>query len=425
MKTTFKTLAFVLFISLMLFLFPLSLGAVEEASIQTKEIQIIDDPYELGGYYDENNTDEYKIISVSIEDVKKRLLKGEPIYFAKEQEDEQRTIKAVWIINALKKGYGVEKIDIRNAIITGDLNFCIKENLVHIEESDIKADEIQNQKIRGVERVFLVSSSININDCQLKDNLISGQIPIRKFIVIFEKFVVLRDIRVLKKTSFSHAFFNSKVDFSRINFNDDADFGGASFNDDTDFSNSSFNDDADFSHASFKDGVDFFNTSYNGEALFCNTSFNGEAFFRNTSFNEKACFGKSIFNGKAVFGEICFKMKADFSFANLNGSTNFKFAHFNGEANFRNASFKEKVCFSEASFNETVYFCDACFNGTACFMKTIFNGNVYFWDTIFNDEAVFNQARFDDKEDFGGAIFNGGADFSKVGLGEDNLSGID
>ncbi len=133
----------------MLQICPLYSRAEEEASAQTKDIQIIDNPYEFGKHYVRNKADEYKKIKVSNENIKERLLKGEPVYFVEKQVETKRTIKSEWIANALKKRFKVKKIDIRNAIVTGDLDFHIKNNLVNIDEGAMGVDEIKKKQKYG------------------------------------------------------------------------------------------------------------------------------------------------------------------------------------------------------------------------------------------------------------------------------------
>ena len=65
MKTSFRTLAFIFFVPLIFLVYPLHSQADEESSAQAKDIQIIDNPYEFGDYYDENKADEYKIIKLA------------------------------------------------------------------------------------------------------------------------------------------------------------------------------------------------------------------------------------------------------------------------------------------------------------------------------------------------------------------------
>ncbi|MHC4184293.1 MAG: hypothetical protein ACYSR0_13185, partial [Planctomycetota bacterium] len=81
MKTSLKTLPFIFFIPLLFLILPLHSWAEKEASAKEKDIQIIDNPYEFGESYDEGRADEYNIINVSIDEIKKRILNGEPVHF--------------------------------------------------------------------------------------------------------------------------------------------------------------------------------------------------------------------------------------------------------------------------------------------------------------------------------------------------------
>ncbi len=103
MKASLKTLSFIFFISLFFHTCPAYSNAEEEASTQVKDRQILID-------------DCNKVIEVSVEDIKERLLKGASVHFLEEQEKSKMTIPAEWIMTALKKEYGVAKIDIRNAL---------------------------------------------------------------------------------------------------------------------------------------------------------------------------------------------------------------------------------------------------------------------------------------------------------------------
>ncbi len=412
-------MSFIFFISLLLFTCPLYSRAEEGASAQTKDIQIIDNPYVSENNYIKNKADDYKIINVSIEDIKERFLKGEPVHFVGNQEEGKSTIKAEWINEALKKEYGVEKIDIENAVITGDLDFHTKENLVDIDESGMEEDEAKKQKDIGIEKVFLISSSINIANCQLKGNLNAGFDKQFKLFVIFNKHVRFYKSTVVKNADFIYASFNDNTAFYKSSFNGDAFFIYASFNDRTTFYQSSFNDKADFKSASFNDKVDFNSTIFSvEEANFRSASFNGDAFFISASFNGDAFFYESSFNGLAKFKSASFNDKADFYKSSFNGLANFNSASFNGLANFNSAIFNGWVYFRNSSFNGLVNFISASFNGSAFFSYASFNDKTDFRSISFNGLANFNYASFNgwvsfssvnfkDKTDFSSAIFNG------------------
>ena len=283
MKTSFKTLSFLFFIPLLLLTYPLLSQAGEEASAQEKDIRIIDNPFEFGDKYYEYRAYKYKIINVSIDEIKERILKGEPVFFVEEQEETKRTIKSEWIIDALKKENGVEKIDIEKAIINGNLDFYIKENLVGIEESGIEVDEINKLKGRGVENVYLVSPSINIESCQIQGNLKAGYDNNLKSIVIFKKSVVFSNSAV-KETNFGGARFNGEASFLSASFNGEADFRSASFKEKADFRSASFNGEASFESASFKEKADFGSASFNGEADFGGVNFKDVIVFSGCTF---------------------------------------------------------------------------------------------------------------------------------------------
>ncbi len=121
--------------------------AEKEASAQINDIQIL-----VG------NRGEETIINVSTEDIKYRLLTGMPVHFVKEQGDEKRAIKAVWITNALKREYGVEKIDISNTIIIGDLDFHIEDNFADIVKRGIKVHG--NTKDKDNDRENVVKETV-------------------------------------------------------------------------------------------------------------------------------------------------------------------------------------------------------------------------------------------------------------------------
>jgi uncharacterized protein YjbI with pentapeptide repeats len=338
----------------MLFACPLYSRAEEEASTQTKDILL-------------NNG--AKVIKVSIEDIKERLLKGEPVILEEEQVETKRTIKAEWITDVLKKEYGVKDISINNAIITGDLDFHINDNLVDIDDSGMDVDEIKKLKERGLERVFLVSSSIKIEDCQLQGSLKAGHDKNLKSFVIFKKPVVFSNSTV-KEADFSYAKLNGEVRFWESSFNGKADFGF---------------------------------TSFNGRANFGITNFNGRANFGFTSFNVEAYFFKAICNGEAYFYKAGFKESANFEYASFNRKAGFEYASFNGKAKFRFTEFKEMADFWFASFNSK-----------ANFWKTSFNGIVDFGSATFEDIAIFREAEFKEEVIFSGANFTKSIDLIRA-----------
>ena len=289
-----------------------------------------------------------KVINVSIEDIKERLLKGEPVHFVEDQDETKRTIKAQWITNALKKEYDVDKIDIKSAIITDDLDFHINDNLVNIDKSGMEVDEIKKQNNIGFKSVFLISSSIVIENCQLQGNLLAGRYRQESF-VIFKSQVSFSRSEFIEAVYFGYARFNGVAHFGRSGFMYKAAnfrwaiFRNAIFKEKADFENAIFKEKADFGSASFKEKADFGYASFNGVAYFgCwsgskvkAASFRN-AIFRNASFKGKTDFGYASFKEKADFENAIFKEKADFRSASFNGVVDFSSASLE-KANLRDA----------------------------------------------------------------------------------------
>ncbi|MCP4269300.1 MAG: hypothetical protein GY777_27645 [Candidatus Brocadiaceae bacterium] len=403
-----------------------------------------------------------------MDDIKERLLEGKKVHYVEDQEDKTKTIKVEWITNALKKEYGVEKIDIKNAIIIGDMDFHIKDNIVNLDESDVEVDKIEKLKDIGVEKAFLITSSISIENCYLQGNLNAGYDENYKAFVIFKKSVVFDNTAVKEsdfgtasfkeKANFWETRFRKKVDFWGTSFKEKADFRKTSFKGEVSFSNASFNREADFMAASFKEKVDFWETEFKDKAVFGKANFNDEVSFSNarfdrevefmaTSFKEKVSFLGTRFKEIVSFGETSFNGTVDFEKTSFDDNVNFMKSIFNGEVNFSNArfvgemdfwgtSFMENANFSKTSFDGEANFWETSFNGWADFRETSFNGETGFEYAIFNGKADFSKTRFNGKAYFRAASFNaeanfvyasfnGGGDFEETNLGKANLSYAD
>lgn len=290
--------------------------------------------------------DDKEVINVSIEEIKERILKGESVHFVKDQPEEKGTVESTLITEALKNG--VDKIDIKNAIITGDLDFHIEKNLVDREESGIEEGLTKHLNDKGVKKAFLVYTSISIENCQLEGNLDAGYDYNLKTIVVFKKPVSFISSTVVKKAGFEYAFFN-----------DEANFFDASFNGEAYFRNSNFN------------VVSFLSATFNGKAYFRNATFNGETGFMSANFKSKTIFGTSTFFLSRP--RTIFEKKVDFKDATFNGETYFTKINFKSEADFRDVTFNGEVDFKDTTFNGWAYFDDTNFNDEADFKNAIFN----------------------------------------------------
>ncbi len=344
MKTSIKTLSFIFFIPLTLLIFSLHSQAEEVVTAQIKDIQIIDNPYEFGVSYDKDKADEYKIINVSIDDIKERLLKSKSVHFVKKQEEAKRTIKAEWITTALKKEYGVERIDIKNAIIIGVLDFRIEDNLAYIEE---------------IAQGSLVSPQINILDCQLKDNYDETvDKETADFIILKRPVVFAQDV------SFRGSIFEKNAVFYDFRFNGRTDFIAVKFNRLASFESVTFSKEAEFGEAEFNGRASFGSAIFDGRAKFNGVVFKEDADFSDVIFRSPATFlfsivSETIFSKNANFSSAKFNRWADFRSINFTGEANFTYSKFNGVADFDSASFKEMAKFHGARFYKRVNFASA------------------------------------------------------------------
>ncbi len=220
------------------------------------------------------------IKEVSTEDIKSRLLNAEPVHFVQEQEEARRTIESVWITEALKKG--AKKIDIRNAIVKGDLDLRIGEP-VPLEEARLEPEILdsgesqihpppapspqgrgrikERLKELGISKIHLVPATISIRDSQLEGRLLAGFDPENKVAVVFQEGV-----------SFRKATFSQEAGFIMATFSQQAYFFGATFSGGAYFFRATFSKQARFELTAFKGGTSFTNAEFSGFTFFFKNS---------------------------------------------------------------------------------------------------------------------------------------------------------
>ncbi len=396
MRKSFKTLLPLFIIPFLIFTYHISSHAAEDSPTpvpilvptQEKDIRIIENPHEFGRRYDKRKSDKYKVINVSTEDIITRMLNGEPVYFVEDQEDEKRKIKPEWITDALKRKNGVDKIDIGNAIIVGDLDFRIEENLVDIDKTGIEADIVKRFKDKGIAKAYLVLSSISIENCKLdgilytscnKKNKYKSLVILKKNVEIYLSTEVMAD--------FSYTTFNGDANFHGVKFKKKSDFSYTTFNGDATFKSATFIGDANFYGVNFKKKSDFSYTTFNGDANFIFATLNPDEQDKSVTFNGDATFKSATFIGDATFYGANFKEKADFSYTTFIGSANLNGATFNGDAKINSATFNEKVLFRSVVFN-----------GNVSFAHTNFLDNVDFSNTLLGTRSSYVQKHLTKKD---------------------------
>lgn len=227
------------------------------------------------------------------------LLKGEPVHFPKDLPQKERTIEAEWIMKALEDG--VERIDIENAVITGNLDFRIgKTYHVKIDEREPGSDRVMGPGINKpvVEDTHIISTTISIKDSMISGMVLAGEPWRSSDRVEFKKDVSFRGT-MLGEAEFAWAVFNGGVDFSWAMFEGGASFRGAVFKGKSDFHITTFQDRADLSRTTFKDEADFSESTFQGEA-----NFFGAAFRNDVDFSLAVLEGEALFSGANFGGNV-------------------------------------------------------------------------------------------------------------------------
>ncbi|MBT6049246.1 MAG: pentapeptide repeat-containing protein [Candidatus Scalindua sp.] len=210
MKISIKTLSFIVFIPLLLLIFPLHSQAVEEASTRflfplqspaeeeepvQKDIQILIDD---------------EVIKVSREDIKERIYNEEPVHFIEKQEEAKRTIQSVWITRILRRESDIGKIDIKNAIITGSFGSL----------PDDSSGWTKILKTFAAGSRIRIYPSIHIINSLIKDDVL----VVSPFRVTFEKDVDFTDTIFMEEVNFESAIFKGKKLFIGTKFENGINF---------------------------------------------------------------------------------------------------------------------------------------------------------------------------------------------------------
>ncbi|MCP4364762.1 MAG: hypothetical protein GY800_05625 [Planctomycetes bacterium] len=343
-----------------------------------------------------------KEITVSAKDIKKRVLQGQPVHFAADLDDEYRTIEAEWIIEALNTP-GVNKIEIKNAIIKGNLNLVRGASIYPFEESGLAEEEIQRlknlkvneggeivvpipagtlgpdqeiliepPKTTNVNRVGLVSASISITDSRFEDVVFGVDVEEVIPAVFKGKFI-------FKGTTFAHGVH----------------FGGCNFHDVTDFSYAKFfgMEGAQFDGCNFQGPTDFSGARFSedGPTQFTATRFSGkgQTNFSDTRFSSYV----TRFTGARFLSEITNFSRARF----MSPITKFRAVYFKGnETYFSSVYFMSPVDFRYSHFRsrDGTYFRNCRFGEVAWFIETVFTYKLDFYGSTFDKDVLFDEADF-------------------------------
>jgi len=372
---------------------------------------------------------------------------------------DSHVIKGDDIIDVIRKTD--KKIDIKNSIITGGLNFnklqeiLLTKKLLPSSWSDEKKKKFIQKNSELFTSYYYVNNSINIVGCEIyispqnfrsitaertffqkkisfNGSTFSGDSYWNNAILI--KACLFNETKFLGKSHFTDVFFYGSTNFQ------DAFFGshGAVFikshfcGNQTRFAGAHFRF-ASFRKAEFLGEVDFSYTSYSEEAYFTDINFYKNASFVESDF-KVAVFIKSIFHGNvnfqkskmkmASFQSVLFKKEANFNKSDFTETTYFKNAIFQKIADFSGCQFKcTGINFKSVIFNGDALFTDNSFIGPVIFSKSKFSGNLLsFQGASFTESLYFTASEIKSHEiDFNNMVVQGISNFQASTFEGDTL----
>jgi hypothetical protein len=319
---------------------------------------------------------------------------GEPCYFIGKHSEPtaaeivqwdapDRTVRASLlrsIVLGEYPGLDATAIDLRGAIITGELNFEGK----------------------------VLERAINVEHCRVDEAHFGGATFTAQASFIGTTFT--------RDTRFTGATFTGDAFFSGATFTGDAFFSGATFTSDARFTEATFTSDARFTRATFAGDARFLHATFAGNARFTGATFTGDARFLHATFagnarairltlprarlftvaldraGDDASFGGATFTGDAEFDEAIFTGQARFDEAIFTSDARFTGATFTSDARFDGATFTGKASFNGATFTDDASF-DGAFASYGSFYRAAFHRadlGKLFAETLKFDEVVFH-----------------------------------
>jgi pentapeptide repeat protein len=355
----------------------------------------------------------------TLQEARSRLRAGEPVRFSRRTPDEQRTVPAEWIEEAVRES---ARVTIANAIIQGALNlryarFPKEFSLLRCRVSgpaDFSCATFEQNLILS-ETAF--REGVDFSSASL---CYAARLARCKFLFGPARFA---DIHVRGQFSAQGVSFrqNVKARFDRARFDGYAIFRGATFQADAVFDDALFGSDADFDRATFSKDASFNETKVKGTAHFRGAVFEGEADFTGILIDSDGDFSDAQFRSKhdrAIFEVARFGTDAEFTRATFGAEASFLCSRILGQAEFQGAAFE--AC---ANFNSTVIERDAFFRpedptdddpkpashvtfaGEADFAGVTIGGDADFGGAVFKDRASFKEAKISGRALFRDAQF--------------------
>jgi len=265
-------------------------------------------------------------------------------------------------------------------------------------------------------RRFIINSSLQFIDCEIKGNLSFGS-------ALFTKPAIFRGTRFSGTVNLARSKFSDYCCFQNAEFGSSANFDGSNFTNSSNFANARFDSTANMKKAVFCGQADFREAKFLEDAYFQEAKSQDTIYFEEAEFYKSALFSKCRFNGIADYQKAIFFDISEFTDAISNGDISFAKSQFSGDANFNNMSFGNRATFFGSKFQDIARFNNAIFaknaiftgckfDGPAEFSSTDFQGICKFDGTEFIKVVKFNNANFSGNTSFFGAYFDRDARFN-------------
>lgn len=234
---------------------------------------------------------------------------------------------------------------------------------------------------------FIINSSLELIDCEIKDNLSFG-------LALFAKPVIFRDTRFSGTVNLARSRFADYCSFHNTEFQKGAIFEGANFTKDSDFINARFDSTANMKRVVFCRPSYFREAKFFEDLYFRKAIFQDAIDFEEAKFYKSGLFSQCRFNGTANFQAASFFDICEFDDAVSNGEMRFIKTVFSGEANFNNVSFRNGATFNRSKFLDIARFNNANFSGNASFFGSCFDKEARFYGAVFGSMLDLSEATF-------------------------------
>ena len=360
------------------------------------------------------------------------------------EEEILEQLESEWIREAVRNK--VEKVYKKKAIITDGLDSHIKEILINLLEDGVD-DEILAHLVDDVDRVYLISTSINIRKCLIEGNLLADKEALwesEEYLLASEEDLLVIEeelpevieklpankegLREIKEGLWEiKEYLREKEGLEEIKeglriIKEDMpaaiEYQPAIKKDLLVIKEDLLAIKKDL--LALKDDLPAIKEELQGsgeDKVKSIVIFEKSVNLGHSSVVKKSKFSSAVFARKAYFFFFKCGENAYFDSARFRGNSNFFFSKFNEEANFSSAEFVKEVDFSYANFDREANFSSAEIGGKANFSSAEIMGEADFPSVKFSENANFSSAEIGGKVNFSSAEIMGEADFSTVDIG--------